>query len=111
MGTRVFAGGPEQACSGHLPACPALTFWGALQVGQSKPAPDIFLLALEQLIQRQEGRAPVGAQIKQQHQLLAETCLVFEDAPSGVEAGLAAGMQVGGRVADIVEDSLRLGTC
>ena len=58
--------------------------WGLLrlQVGQSKPAPDIFLLALEQLIQRQEGP------------LLAQTCLVFEDAPSGVEAGLAAGMQV-----------------
>lgn len=41
-----------------------------------KPAPDIFLLAAERL-----GVA-------------AERCLVFEDSPVGVEAGIAAGMRV-----------------
>lgn len=42
----------------------------------SKPAPDIFLLAASDL----------NAE--------AKNCVVFEDAPSGVEAGRAAGMQV-----------------
>jgi len=45
-------------------------------VEHGKPAPDIFLRAAEML-----GARP-------------ESCLVFEDAPAGVEAGLAAGMQV-----------------
>ncbi len=46
----------------------------ALQRG--KPAPDIFLLAAQRL-----GAIP-------------EQCLVFEDAPAGMEAALAAGMAV-----------------
>jgi pseudouridine-5'-monophosphatase len=46
------------------------------RVGRSKPAPDIFLAAAEDLC------AP------------PESCIVFEDSPFGVEAALAAGMQV-----------------
>ncbi len=45
-------------------------------ISSGKPAPDIFLRAAELL------RAP------------PETCLVFEDTPKGVEAAIAAGMQV-----------------
>jgi pseudouridine-5'-monophosphatase len=46
------------------------------ELKEGKPAPDIFLLAAERL-----GIEPAK-------------CLVFEDAPSGMEAGLAAGMSV-----------------
>lgn len=46
------------------------------KVARGKPAPDIFLAAAALL-----GQAP-------------ERCLVFEDAPSGVEAALSAGMAV-----------------
>lgn len=49
------------------------------QVEKSKPAPDIFLTAAGQF----EGDAPDPGSV-----------LVFEDAPNGVEAGRAAGMQV-----------------
>jgi pseudouridine-5'-monophosphatase len=46
------------------------------RVRAGKPAPDIFLLAADEL-----GAAPAS-------------CVVIEDAPSGVAAGRAAGMQV-----------------
>ncbi len=46
------------------------------RVGAGKPAPDIFLVAARQL-----GVEP-------------QACVVFEDAPAGVAAAVAAGMQV-----------------
>jgi beta-phosphoglucomutase-like phosphatase (HAD superfamily) len=48
----------------------------AEDVERSKPAPDIFLEAARRI-----GASP-------------ELCLVFEDAPAGIEAALAAGMHV-----------------
>ena len=48
------------------------------EIKHSKPAPDVFLLAAQKL-----GATP-------------ETCLVVEDAPAGVQAGVNAGMQVAG---------------
>ncbi len=45
-------------------------------VEQTKPAPDIYLLAAKEL------------------GLRAEECLVLEDSPNGVRAGVAAGMNV-----------------
>ena len=46
------------------------------ELKEGKPAPDIFLIAADRL-----GFKP-------------KNCLVFEDAPAGVEAALAAGMNV-----------------
>jgi len=54
--------------------------------GRGKPAPDIYLLALETINQRL--RACGEAEV------YPEECLVFEDAVPGVEAGRRAGMQV-----------------
>lgn len=54
--------------------------------GRGKPAPDIYLLALETINAhlRKEGKEEVKP----------EECLVFEDAVPGVEAGRRAGMRV-----------------
>lgn len=54
--------------------------------GRGKPAPDIYLLALETINGdlRAEGKEPVRP----------EECLVFEDSVPGVEAGRRAGMRV-----------------
>ncbi|KAL9008463.1 MAG: hypothetical protein Q9173_006410 [Seirophora scorigena] len=54
--------------------------------GRGKPAPDIYLLALETINQRlrKQGKREVAR----------EECLVFEDSVPGVEAGRRAGMRV-----------------
>jgi pseudouridine-5'-monophosphatase len=57
-----------------------------IPTGRGKPAPDIYLLALETVnarIRREGGK-----------ELHPEECLVFEDSVPGVEAGRRAGMQV-----------------
>lgn len=53
--------------------------------GRGKPAPDIYLLALE----------TINARLRQEKgkEILPEECLVFEDSVPGVEAGRRAGMQ------------------
>ena len=53
--------------------------------GRGKPAPDIYLLALETINSqmREEGKA----------EILPEECLVFEDSVPGIEAGRRAGMR------------------
>lgn len=52
------------------------------EVSRGKPDPEIFLLALEKL------------NASRHLQLTPNDCLVFEDAPSGVEAALTADMKV-----------------
>lgn len=55
--------------------------------GRGKPAPDIYLLALETV----NARRRLAGEKKD---ILPEECLVFEDSVPGVEAGRRAGMQV-----------------
>lgn len=55
--------------------------------GRGKPAPDIYLLALETVNARRRAAG-------EKHDLLPAECLVFEDSVPGVEAGRRAGMQV-----------------
>lgn len=50
----------------------------AIQVTNAKPAPDLFLFAAEKM------------------DITPEKCLVIEDSPTGVKAGVAAGMTVWG---------------
>ena len=52
---------------------------------KKKPAPDIFLLALDKIN---------GGLGKGEERVTAEQCLVFEDSVAGVEAGRRAGMRV-----------------
>ncbi|KAM3426304.1 hypothetical protein MY4824_010026 [Beauveria thailandica] len=56
-----------------------------LRQGQGKPAPDIYLLALQIINSTERGG---GKAIE------PEECLVFEDSVAGVEAGRRAGMRV-----------------
>lgn len=55
--------------------------------GRGKPAPDIYLVALETVNEkiRAEGK---------EREIRPDECLVFEDSVPGVEAGRRAGMQV-----------------
>jgi len=61
----------------------------AEEVEHGKPAADVFLVAAERL-----GAAPCD-------------CLVFEDAPAGIQAGVAAGMRVLGVATTHSPDELR----
>ena len=63
--------------------------FSSYSVARGKPAPDVFLHAASTM-----GAEPSG-------------CLVVEDTPSGVLAGIAAGMRVIGYAADADEDALR----
>lgn len=58
-----------------------------IPAGRGKPAPEIYLLALEGINARirAEGKEP---------EVRPEECLVFEDSVPGVESGRRAGMQV-----------------
>jgi len=57
-----------------------------IPAGRGKPAPDIYLLALETLNAALRANGEV--------EVHPEECLVFEDSVPGVEAGRRAGMQV-----------------
>jgi pseudouridine-5'-monophosphatase len=54
--------------------------------GRGKPAPDIYLLALQTIND--------SLKAKGEQEILPEECLVFEDSVPGVESGRRAGMQV-----------------
>ena len=74
------SGRPEKmqttlGATGLLPLFAGRMF-SAIQVAAPKPAPDVFLFAAQSM-----GVAP-------------EHCLVIEDSPTGVRAGIAAGMTV-----------------
>ena len=57
-----------------------------IPAGRGKPAPDIYLLALETINAILRGKGETEIQ--------PEECLVFEDSVPGVESGRRAGMQV-----------------
>lgn len=54
--------------------------------GSGKPAPDIYLIALETINKELRAKGEV--------EILPSECLVFEDSVPGVEAGRRAGMRV-----------------
>ena len=77
----VTGGGPKIAypaldATGLRDIFPVVVTPADVPYGRGKPAPDMFLLAASRL------------------GVLAEQCLVFEDAGPGIEAAIAAGMQV-----------------
>ncbi|RMX75683.1 hypothetical protein D0869_11396 [Hortaea werneckii] len=57
--------------------------------GRGKPAPDIYLLALETINARRRAQQPGN-----DDEISPAECLVFEDSVPGIEAGRRAGMQV-----------------
>ena len=64
-----------------------------------KPAPDCYLRGLERLNERRR----TGRELP----LLAEECLVIEDAPPGIQAARAAGMRTIGVTTTVPERQLR----
>jgi pseudouridine-5'-monophosphatase len=66
-----------------------------IPTGRGKPAPDIYLLALECVnAQLRRGRSHGEGGGVDHKEIQPEECLVFEDSVPGVEAGRRAGMQV-----------------
>ena len=65
--------------------------FSASEVGRGKPAPDLFLHAAARM-----GAAPAG-------------CVVIEDSPYGVQAGVAAGMRVLGYGGGLVDADVLAG--
>ncbi|KAI6893806.1 putative HAD superfamily hydrolase [Hortaea werneckii] len=59
--------------------------------GRGKPAPDIYLLALETINARRRAQQPGSGS---SDEISPAECLVFEDSVPGIEAGRRAGMQV-----------------
>ncbi|MCJ1391535.1 hypothetical protein MMC18_004399 [Xylographa bjoerkii] len=57
-----------------------------IKEGRGKPAPDIYLLAMEMV--------NVGLRRRGEREVRREECLVFEDSVPGIEAGRRAGMRV-----------------
>lgn len=57
-----------------------------IPAGRGKPAPDIYLVALETINKELRANGEV--------EILPSECLVFEDSVPGVEAGRRAGMRV-----------------
>lgn len=55
-------------------------------LGRGKPAPDIYLVALETINARRRGEGS--------DEIRPDECLVFEDSVTGVESGRRAGMRV-----------------
>ena len=59
-----------------------------IKAGRGKPAPDIYLLALQTI------NATLEAKGSGEREIRPEECLVFEDSVPGIEAGRRAGMRV-----------------
>ena len=57
-----------------------------IRQGRGKPAPDIYVLAMEMV--------NVGLRERGEREVCREECLVFEDSVPGIEAGRRAGMRV-----------------
>ena len=69
------------------------------QVAKHKPAPDCYVRALELLNEKRRADRTLP--------VLASECLVFEDAPPGIEAARAAGMRTIGLTSTVSEMDLR----
>ena len=82
----IAAGASIKVIEGHLKATGIWDYFDVIvcgdEVENSKPAPDIFLLAAKRM----------GVN--------AENCFVFEDSSNGIKAGYAAGMKTIG-IADV----------
>ena len=61
--------------------------------GRGKPAPDIYLLALETINEGIRRANMKLGEAQREQEIRPEECLVFEDSVPGVEAGRRAGMQ------------------